>query len=121
MGRKRWEDVAAEVEEQPHVQHPDRVTWYQGLIGEWTTQIPKAVVMGEMVAAWIGPYSSTVGIRHACPTQVWAATVEEALEQLCIWVYQDVQEDIAQMHAETVVVAGGVSMEEWEPWMVSGR
>ena len=118
MGWSKWESVALEVEERPHMQHSDRVAWYQGLIEAWTAQAPQVVVMGEMVAAWIGPYSSAVGVRHPCPTQAWAVTVEEALECLCTWVYQDVQADSEQVHAAAVAAAGGVCREEWEPWRV---
>jgi hypothetical protein len=80
--------------EHEQVSHPDRVSWYTALIGEWTTQMPQvAVINAQTVAAWIGPYSSFFGVRHYASTQVWASSVEDALEELCTWVYEDVQAD----------------------------
>ncbi len=106
--------------EPEQVQHPDRVSWYCALIEEWTTQVPHVTVIDEQrVAAWIGPYSSVVGVRHYGSTQVWASSVEEALEGLCNWVYEDVRTDLQSVCP--VAVAGEVQMEEWEPWMVSLR
>ena len=115
--RKHWRSVG---EEQLPIQHPDRVSWYCALIEEWTTQVPHVAVIDEQrVAAWIGPYSSVVGVRHYGSTQVWASSVEEALEWLCKWVYEDVQADMRSIYP--VAVAGRVQEEEWEPWMVSQR
>jgi hypothetical protein len=97
---------------QTKVQHPDRVLWYCALIEEWTAQVPQVVtVKQEMVAAWVGPYVSVAGVRHHGPTQAWASTVEEALERLCTWIYEDRQADIRSMRP---VVAGRVQGEEWE-------
>ncbi len=94
MGFVRQEGKTASIvhEQAPH---PDRVSWYAALIQEWTTQVPQvaAAVDGETVAAWIGPYSSCVGVRHFGSTQVWASSVEEAVEELCNFVYEDVQAD----------------------------
>ena len=79
--RKQWRSVGAE---QPQMRHSDRVSWYCALIEEWTTQVPHvAVIDAQTVAAWIGSYSSVVGVRHYGSTQVWASSVEEALEGLC--------------------------------------
>jgi hypothetical protein len=104
--------------EQPEVQHPDRVSWYCALIGEWTTQIPHVLVVNEeTVAAWIRPSSSVFGIRHYGATQVWARSVEEALEGLCAQIYEEVQADLRTLCPEAV--AGNVQVEEWEPWGVS--
>ncbi len=99
------------------VQHPDRVSWYRALIGEWTTQVPRVLVVDEeTVAAWIGPYSSVYGVRHCGSTQVWARSVEEALEALCIQVYEEVQADLRRVCPGAVAV--NVQGEEWDPWMV---
>jgi hypothetical protein len=105
------------VEERPQVEHPDWVEWYRALIEEWTTQIPHIAVIDNQTAAWIGPYSSVVGVRHFGSTQVWASSVEEALEGLCKWVYEDVQADLRSVNL--VAVACRVQMEEWEPWIVN--
>jgi hypothetical protein len=112
--RKQWRSVGAE---QPPMQPPDRVSWYTTLIEEWTTQVPHVAVIAEQrVPAWIGPYSSVVGVRHYGSTQVWASSVEEALEGLCNWIYEDVQADLRSVCPGAV--AGEVQMEE-EPWKVS--
>src|SRR5215471_11089398 len=101
--RKQWRSAGAE---QPPMQHPDQVSWYCALIEEWTTQVPHVAVIAEQrVAAWIGPYSSRMGVRHYGPTQVWASSVEEALEGLCNWVYEDVRTDLQS------VCPGGVAGE----------
>lgn len=93
MGFVRQEGRTASMEHE-QVPHPDRVSWYAALIQEWTTQVPQVTVVdGETVAAWIGPYSSCVGVRHFGATQVWASSVEEAVEELCNFVYEDVQAD----------------------------
>jgi hypothetical protein len=98
------------------MQYPDRVSWYCALIEEWTTQVPHVAVIAEQgVAAWIGPYSSVAGVRHHCPTQVWASSVEEALEKLCDWVYEDVRTDLQSVL--TVAAAGEIHVEGWEPWI----
>ena len=100
------------------VQHPDRVSWYSALIGEWTTQVPRVLVVDEQtVAAWIGPYSSVYGVRHYGSTQVWARSVEEALEGLCTQVYEEVQADLRSVCPGAVEV--NVQVKEWEPWTVS--
>jgi hypothetical protein len=100
------------------VAHPDRVSWYCALLQEWTAQVPHVLVVDEdMVAAWIGPYSSVSGVRHYASMQVWARSVEEALEWLCTQVYEEVQADLCSVCPE--VVAGNVQVEEWETWMVN--
>jgi hypothetical protein len=115
--RKQWRSVAVE---QPQIQHPDRVSWYTTLIEEWTTQVPHVAVIDEqMVAAWIGPYSSVVGVRHYGSTQVWASSVEEALEKLCEWIYEDVRTDLQSVCPGAV--AGEIQVEGWEPWIVNLR
>jgi hypothetical protein len=106
--------------EPEQVQHPDRVSWYCALIEEWTTQVPYVAVIDEQrVAAWIGPYSSVVGVRHYGSTQMWASSVEAALEGLCKWVYEDVQADLRSVCP--AAVAGRVQEEEGESWIVSRR
>ena len=118
--RKQWRSVGAE---QPQMQHSDRVSWYCALIEEWTTQVPHVAVIDEQgVAAWIGPYSSVVGVRHYGSTQVWASSVEDALEGLCTWIYEDLQTDLWRVKgACPVAVAGAVQVEGWEPWIVNLR
>jgi hypothetical protein len=102
--------------EPPTVQHPDRISWYRALIGEWTTQVSRVLVVDEeTVAAWIGPYSSVYGVRHYGSTQVWARSVEEALEGLCIQVYEEVQADLRSVCPGAVAV--NMQGEEWDPWM----
>jgi hypothetical protein len=113
--RKEYRGVDGEYEQ---VQHPDRVSWYTALIGEWTTQVPQvAVIDAQTVAVWIGPYSSVFGVRHRAATQVWARSVEEGLECLCTWVYEDVQADLRSVYP--MAIAGEVHVKEWEPWVVS--
>jgi hypothetical protein len=115
--RKQWRSVGTE---EPQIRHPDRVSWYCSLIEEWTTQVPHVAVIAEQrVAAWIGPYSSVVGVRHHGSTQVWASSVEEALEGLCKWVYEDIRTDLQSVCPGAM--AGEGQREEWEPWMVSLR
>jgi len=109
---QRWNGTL----EQPGVSHPDRVSWYCALIGEWTTQVPQVLVVDEeTVAAWIRPYSSVFGVRHYASTQVWARSVEEALEGLCTQIYEGVQADLCNLCPEAVAV----NVQEWEPWVVS--
>lgn len=104
--------------EQREVSHPDRVSWYCALIQEWTTQVPHVLVIDEeTVAAWIRPYSSRMGVRHYGSTQVWARSLEEALEGLCTQVYEEVQADLRSVCPGAV--ARDVHVEEWEPWVVS--
>ena len=89
--------------EQQAVAHPDRVSWYCALLQEWTAQVPYVLVVDEeTVAAWIGPYSSIYGVRHYASTQVWARSVEEALEWLCNQVYEEVQADLRSVCPEAV-------------------
>ena len=90
----------------PEGEHPDRVLWYQALIEEWTAQAPQVTLFeGEGVAAWVGPYSSSYGIRHPAATQAWAESREEALEALCNWVYADVEADRRMLEVLQVGVA----------------
>ena len=78
------------------IEHPDRVSWYQALIHEWTGQVVRVFVQEDgQVAAWVLGYSSQVGMIHAGPTQVWSDTIENALDALACQVYADVQEDLA--------------------------
>jgi len=111
--REQWWHRAVE---QPEVSHPDRVSWYCALIQEWTTQVPQVLVVDEeTVAAWIRPNSPVFGVRHYASTQVWARSVEEALEGLCTQIYKEVQADLCSVCPE----AGAVNVQEWEPWVVS--
>jgi hypothetical protein len=121
MGFRR--DCSYVEEGRSQVQHPDRVAWYTALIEQWTTQVPHvAVIDAQTVAAWIGSYSSVVGVRHYGSTQAWASSVEEALEGLCTWVYEDLQTDLWSVQsARPVAVAGEVQVEGWEPWIVNLR
>ena len=78
------------------IEHPDRVSWYQTLIQEWTGQVAQVFVQGDgLVAAWVMGYHSQAGLVHIGPTQVWADTIENALDALSCQVYEDVQADIA--------------------------
>jgi hypothetical protein len=115
-----WTKTSVGGEERPQIEHPDRVEWYRALIEEWTTQLPHIAVIDEQtVAAWIGPYSSVVGVRHYGSTRVWASSMEEALEGLCNWIYEDVQADLRSVCPGAM--AGEVHMEEGESWMVNLR
>ncbi len=97
-------------EQNGHIEHPDRVAWYQAVIQEMTGQIPGVqVVEGQGVAAWVNAYLSPFGVMHPCATQAWADTVEAALEKLSGWVYEDVQADsqaTQETQAATLVLAG---------------
>ena len=78
------------------IEHPDRVSWYQSLLQEWTGQVPQVFVQGDgIVAAWVMGYHSQAGFVHIGPTQVWSDTIENALDALSCQVYADVQADIA--------------------------
>ena len=86
----------AVVQHNIQIEHPDRVSWYQTLIQEWTGQVARVFVQADgMVAAWVMSYSSQVGIIHPAPTQVWSDTIENALDALACQVYDDVQDDLA--------------------------
>ena len=63
------------VQHTTQTKHPDRVSWYQTLIQEWTGQVTRVFVQADgMVAAWVMSYSSQVGKIHPGPTQVWSDT-----------------------------------------------
>ena len=80
------------------IEHPDRVSWYQALIQQWTGQVAHVFVQEDgLVAAWVMGYSSQVGMIHAGPTQVWSDTIENALDALACQVYEDLQNDLAQV------------------------
>ena len=77
------------------IEHPDRVSWYQGLVQQWTGQEPQVSFQacGD-VAAYVMGYHSHAGIVHVGPTQVWSESVEGALEGLSNVIYADLQQDI---------------------------
>ena len=78
------------------IEHPDRVSWYQALIQQWTGQVARVFVQEDgLVAAWVMGYSSSVGMVHPAPTQVWSDTIENALDALACQVYADVEDDLA--------------------------
>ena len=79
------------------IEHPERVNWYSALIQEWTGQAPLTVVVDGVVAAWVMGYHSQAGVVHMTPTQVWALTTEQALEDLANQVYRDVQSDLTSL------------------------
>jgi hypothetical protein len=80
------------------VEHPDRVVWYQSLIGEWASQTPGVVQEDDgQIVAWVGRYTSQAGLLHPEPTGVRALTVESALEQLANMLYADLQRDLAYL------------------------
>ena len=86
------------------IEHPDRVSWYQSLLQEWTGQVPQVFVQADgMVAAWVMGYHSQAGFVHIGPTQVWSDTIENALDALSCQVYADVQADFALLagHAQS--------------------
>jgi hypothetical protein len=94
-------------EQNGQIEHPERVAWYQALIQDMTGQTPGVqVVEGQGVAAWVYPYVSSCGAVHATVTQAWAGSVEDALELLCSWVYEDVQADWQQVQAVAGVPVG---------------
>jgi hypothetical protein len=85
------------------VEHPDRVVWYQSLVGEWSSQTPGVQQEDDgQVVAWVGPYTSQAGMRHPEPTGVRALTVEAALEQLANDLYADLQRDLAYLRQMSV-------------------
>lgn len=86
----------AVVQHDIHIEHPDRVSWYQSLIQEWTGQMPQVFVQADgLVAAYVMGYHSQAGLLHVGPTQVWSDTVENALDGLSCQVYADLQADLA--------------------------
>ena len=94
-------------EQNRHIEHPDRVAWYHALIQDMTGQTPGVqVVEGEGVAAWVNAYFSPFGVFRPTPTQAWAATVEDALEKLSGWVYEDVQADCQATQAVALTPVG---------------
>ena len=105
-------NMAQVVVQQSNVQieHPDRVSWYQALIQEWTGQTARVFVQEDgLVAAWVMGYSSQVGMVHPGPTQVWSNTIENALDTLACQVYEDLQEDLAHVALYNVSPAMVVS------------
>jgi UDP-2,3-diacylglucosamine pyrophosphatase LpxH len=82
--------------------HPERVGWYRTLIEEMTQQTPQVMLVGDLIAVWVGPYHSTCGLLHPSSTQVWATTVEQALAELCEQVYADTQADFRALQASSV-------------------
>ena len=84
----------AVAEQNMPLEHPDRASWYEVLIYEWTRQFPLFAVVDGMVAAWVMGYSSQAGVVHVTPTQVWSVSVEQALEDLALSVYNDLQADL---------------------------
>ncbi len=96
----------AVVQHNIQIEHPDRVSWYQALLQEWTGQVAHVYVQADgMVAAWVMGYSSTVGMIHPGPTQVWSDTVENALDALACQVYADVQDDLEHIALYNVAPA----------------
>ena len=84
------------VQHNVQIEHPDRVSWYQALIQEWTGQAAQVFVQADgLVAAWVMGYHSQAGFVHIGPTQVWADTIENALDALSCQLYEDVQADLA--------------------------
>lgn len=86
---------------QVQVAHPERVAWYSSLIQEWTGKMPRVAVQDGQVAAWVTAYSSQAGMYHP-PTQVWEASVEDALETLAAHVYADLQADLVALSVQAV-------------------
>ena len=85
------------------VEHPDRVVWYQSLIGEWSSQVPGVLQEEDgCIVAWVGSYTSQAGMRHPEPTGVRALTVEVALEQLANDLYADLQRDLTSLRQMSV-------------------
>ncbi len=85
------------------VENPDRVVWYQSLIGEWASQVPGVVQESDgLVVGWVGGYTSQAGLQHPEPTGVRAFTVESALEQLANMLYADLQRDLAYLRQMSV-------------------
>ena len=75
--------------EQQH-EHPDRVTWYRHLIGEWTGHTPHVMRIDGTAVAWVNAFCAAPGIQRR-PVVVCAVTCERALEGVAKAVYRAVQ------------------------------
>lgn len=103
------------------VEHPERMAWYEALIGEWTGKAAQVVPvelpvwMGNQVvrvthyAASVPAFDSANGFYHL-PERAYGATPEEAMRALCehVWTWLQYEQE-----AEEEYVAA-VAVQSWE-------